>query len=185
MDRKEYERRKKASALSFEEKRDDDGNILNPEVVTATEQAKKNACDVNLIVAKAKKLGVKDPCYQGVPEVLCPQSKRMYGDFTSVEDFQTNQNRILKMNQEFMALPAKVRAKFDHDPSKFLAFLLDPKNKQECIDLGIIPKPVIVYKRELTASGEDLVKYENGVEVHREAVKAVVPPAPVAPGATV
>ena len=43
-----------------------------------------------------------------------------------------------------MALPAKIRARFDHDPNALLQFLNDPINRDEAIEIGLIDgEPVV------------------------------------------
>jgi hypothetical protein len=43
-----------------------------------------------------------------------------------------------------MALPAKIRAKFDHDPNALLQFLQNEENRDEAIQIGLIDgQPVV------------------------------------------
>ncbi len=43
-----------------------------------------------------------------------------------------------------MALPAKIRARFDHDPNALLQFLQDETNRNEAIEIGLIDgEPVV------------------------------------------
>jgi hypothetical protein len=43
-----------------------------------------------------------------------------------------------------MALPAKIRARFDHDPNALLQFLQNDQNRDEAIQIGLIDgKPVV------------------------------------------
>lgn len=67
-----------------------------------------------------------------------------YGDFTGVEDYHTNLERIRKADESFMTLPAKIRKEFDNDPGKLLAFLSDESNREKAIELGILEKPAPV-----------------------------------------
>ncbi len=46
-------------------------------------------------------------------------------------------NTIATANSMFEELPSSIRAKFENDPSKFLAFVQDPKNLEECRELGL------------------------------------------------
>ena len=39
---------------------------------------------------------------------------------------------------DFMALPAQLRVRFDHDPVKLLEFLENDQNRNEAIQLGLI-----------------------------------------------
>lgn len=40
-----------------------------------------------------------------------------------------------------MTLPAKVRDRFSNDPGKFLAFVDDPKSREEMYELGLAKRP--------------------------------------------
>ena len=39
-----------------------------------------------------------------------------------------------------MQLPAKIRRRFDNDPTAFIEFVQNPSNKSEMEELGILPK---------------------------------------------
>ena len=49
------------------------------------------------------------------------------------------------INQKaFDALPAELRERFENDPGKFVEFCLDPKNKDEAVELGLaVPSPAV------------------------------------------
>jgi len=54
-------------------------------------------------------------------------------------------NQLNEARDQFMTLPAKLRAQFDHDPGQFVDFVSDPKNTDEMIRLGLAtvrPDPV-------------------------------------------
>jgi len=66
----------------------------------------------------------------------------LQGDFTSVTDFQSAMDLILKSQQTFMEMPADVRTRFDNDPHRFLDFVSDTANRDEARKLGLlIPEP--------------------------------------------
>lgn len=69
--------------------------------------------------------------------VVVPQ----YGDFSGIGDFQSAMNAVLAAQANFMELPAKVRARFDHDPQKLLEFVSDAANADEARSLGLL-KPL-------------------------------------------
>lgn len=99
-----------------------------------TEQHHKASCDVNNILAKYRKTGLLEHAnqYQG-----------QYGDFTSVEDYHTSINAVMRANAMFEALPSNIRTRFSNDPAEFLGFVQNDANRQEAIDLGLIPKSVV------------------------------------------
>ena len=64
-----------------------------------------------------------------------------FGEFDSVQDFQTAQDIILRANEQFASLPSKVRARFDNDPAKLLEFVSNKDNLDEAVRLGIALAP--------------------------------------------
>lgn len=70
-----------------------------------------------------------------LPTVL---SLPAYGDFTGIYDFQSANNAVIAAKQQFLTLPAKLRARFDNDPQKLLTFLSDDENRPEAEFLGLV-----------------------------------------------
>jgi len=93
-----------------------------------TKQSFKDTCDINAIVAKAVRSGM-------LPENGNPNP--IYGDFSSVKDYQEGLNVILKAEAQFNSLPAMIRSQFQNDPAQFLEFATDPKNKDELVKMGL------------------------------------------------
>jgi phage internal scaffolding protein len=97
------------------------------------QQHMKDECDINVLV---ERFGVTG-------RMPVPVSEPSYGDFSGVIDYHTAMNAIREADASFMALPAKLRAKFDHDPNALLQFLQNEQNRDEAIMLGLIDgKPV-------------------------------------------
>lgn len=63
-----------------------------------------------------------------------PQS----GDFTGIPDFHTAMNLVRKAQEEFVRVPAEIRARFNNDPGRFMAFFDDPANYDEALKLGLV-----------------------------------------------
>lgn len=98
------------------------------------QQHMKDECDINVIV---ERFGVTGE----LPSAPVPPS---YGDFSGVSDYHTAINAVRASEEAFMALPAKIRARFDHDPNALLQFLNDPINRDEAIEIGLIDgEPVV------------------------------------------
>lgn len=105
---------------------------LHCEDASLAQQHFKDECDINNILRQFNITGL-------LPEA--PLSPR-YGDFTGIGDYHTALNQVIAAEDEFMTLPATMRARFDNDPAKLIEFLSDNKNKDEAISLGLVNKPV-------------------------------------------
>ena len=69
--------------------------------------------------------------------------KPQYGDFTNApSSYHEALNLVREAEQSFMALDAKIRAKFNNDPEEFLQFVGDPANAEQLIELGLAEKPL-------------------------------------------
>jgi len=98
------------------------------------QQHMKDECDINVIV---ERFGVTG-------QIPVTPIEPSYGDFSGVGDYHTALNKIKAADAAFMALPAKLRAKFDHDPNALLNFLENEQNRGEAIELGLIDgEPVV------------------------------------------
>jgi phage internal scaffolding protein len=97
---------------------------------TLAQQHYKEECDINTILQKFSITGI-------LPEA--PLSPR-YGDFSGISDYHTALNRVIAAQDEFEALPAQIRARFDNDPAKLIEFLDDEANRPEAEELGLVEK---------------------------------------------
>lgn len=94
-------------------------------------------CDVNEIMKKSLSTGVPP----GYNPLNPPTVKPQFGDFSSEASYQHAMNLVIAAQERFEMLPAKIRDRFLNDPGELLAFLDDPKNRDEAIALGLIDKP--------------------------------------------
>ncbi len=97
-----------------------------------TKQSMRDECDVNLIMRKWRKTGELAHLKQGTPR---------YGDFTNADDYLLACNRVLEAQQCFDALSSRIRDKMNNNPAELLAFLENPENREEAIELGLVNKP--------------------------------------------
>lgn len=96
------------------------------------QQHSKDDCDINLMLERMAR---------GVQVDLVPNTPR-FGDFsTTANDYHTAMNTVIAAQEAFDGLPPKVRAKFENDPEKLLAFIGDDKNRDEAIELGLLNAP--------------------------------------------
>lgn len=98
-----------------------------------TKQAFKDECDINTIMRRYEQSGVLLHLARGEPQ---------YVDATSL-DYQASMELVVQAREAFAALPARVRERFQNDPSQMLAFVEDEGNREEAIKLGLVPEPVV------------------------------------------
>ncbi len=122
---------------------DDKGNT-----VYFTEQAHKDACDVNKIVRKYDKTGL----ISHVSKI-----EAQFGDVTGV-DFKDAMDLITNANFMFDQLPADIRKRFNNDPRYLLTFMEDENNRDEAIALGIIDAR---WTPETDGLGEHIAEGDN------------------------
>lgn len=97
-----------------------------------TRQDQKEEADINTIVRNFGVTGVL-PATIKVP---------LQGDFSEVGDYRQALHSVMEAQASFMALPADVRKRFDHDPAAFVEFCMDPANLDAMRDMGLaVPKP--------------------------------------------
>lgn len=94
-------------------------------------QSHKAECDINTIMAKYKKTGLIDHMARSAGE---------YADVSGA-DFQSAQLVVAGAKSMFQGLPASIRARFENDPGEFLAFMDNPANVNEAVELGLLAKP--------------------------------------------
>lgn len=89
----------------------------------------KDECDINLTMAKYVKTGQ-------LPTLI--KTNPQYGDFSSGCDYQEAHNLVLRAQEQFMSLDARVREKFANSPKLFLDWANNPANAEEMAKLGLI-----------------------------------------------
>jgi phage internal scaffolding protein len=105
-------------------------SALACEEPSLAQQHFKEECDINTILQKFNITGL-------LPEQ--PLSPR-YGDFTGIGDYHTAMNRVIAVQDEFGALPAQIRARFNNDPAQLIEFLENSQNRPEAEELGLVEK---------------------------------------------
>lgn len=93
-----------------------------------TKQAFKDETDINLVVKRHAQTGVWDHLNTRQPH---------YGDFTMATDLQTAIERVNAAEDDFMSLPASVRAVCDNDPVGLLQLLSSEEGAQALFDAGL------------------------------------------------
>lgn len=96
-----------------------------------THQCFSHECNINNLLKNYQKTGLITHLnkYQG-----------QYTDNMPV-NYHEAMNQIISADEAFNSLPSEIRSKFQNDPGQFLEFAMDPKNKTEMAELGLINKP--------------------------------------------
>lgn len=103
------------------------------EDASLAQQQFKDECDINNILRQFNITGQ-------LPNA--PLSPR-YGDFTGISDYKTALDRVIAADEEFMNLPATIRARFNNDAAELITFLDNDENRQEAVELGLIQPQII------------------------------------------
>lgn len=93
-----------------------------------TRQSEKKDADINVIVDRFTRTGL----------MPVDEREQLFIDVSDVGDYRQIRDQINRANDYFMTLDAGVRARFGNDPAKFLDALVDPANKKQFVDLGIL-----------------------------------------------
>jgi phage internal scaffolding protein len=97
--------------------------------LSRTKQSFTAECDINNIMKKYAKNGLiaHNNALQGE-----------YGNLLGSPDYQNAMNSVIAAEAAFNSLTASIRAKFEHDPSKFLDFAQNPDNHEEMRKMGLL-----------------------------------------------
>lgn len=143
--------------------------VANTDGESLTQQHMKNDSDINVIVARYMKTGVL-----GNPNAT---RKPIFGDFSS-HDYMGMRNAIADMDQNFSALSARLRRRFNNDVYQLVRFVENPENTREALRLGLLgvpdgyevmPDGSVVEQQVLKA--EEPVVQKESVVVQKEAVQ--------------
>lgn len=99
-----------------------------------TKQSFKEECDVNEILKRSANGAVTNGA---------DVRQAMYGDFTNIPSYQESLDLVNRANGMFMSMDAFIRERFRNDPREMIAFLQDPKNRDEAIKLGLVKAPEV------------------------------------------
>lgn len=109
-------------------------------VRSRTHQSFSKDADINVIMGKYRKTGVL------VDPTLVSSSRRpQFGDFSDLPDYSVMMSRMVRAQQDFLSLPAELRARFSNDVGQCLDFLADPKNVEEAVKLSLLPESTPAY----------------------------------------
>jgi phage internal scaffolding protein len=98
-----------------------------------TQQSFRDECDINHILKRFNVTG----------QLPVGSVQPQYGDFSGITDYQSALNAVMAAQESFLQLPAKVRAKFDNDPARFVDFASNEANKDEMKALGLLSQETV------------------------------------------
>lgn len=101
-----------------------------------TVQGPAQEADTNYI---AKAYGLTGKHMPVPPEIFDPRHYREDGDIPV--DLHSAMNLVLDAQRQFDALPADLRAKFNHSPGILWDWLQNPANGPEAVQLGLLVDP--------------------------------------------
>jgi len=96
-----------------------------------TDQSQAEACDINVILKRFQATGV-------APGI---NAEALYADVSNAVDYHQAMDVLNLANEQFNALDAHTRARFNNDPAAFLDFMHDEKNLPDMIKLGLAKAP--------------------------------------------
>lgn len=94
-----------------------------------TEQAHKDQCDVNKIIAKYDRSGV-------ITHINTFEAQ--FGDLSGV-DYKMMKDKVARAQTMFEQLPSNIRNEFDNNAEHLLHFMDNPNNRDKAISMGLIP----------------------------------------------
>lgn len=99
---------------------------------TMTQEQFKDTVNINKIMEKYHKTGMINHLRR---------NEGVYADLTKIKDYRSALETVQSADAAFMNLPSSVRSRFANDPQQLIEFVSDKKNRDEAIELGLIPKP--------------------------------------------
>ncbi len=94
-------------------------------------------------VAEADINNIMSKYAAGLAPIPAGDRPPLFADFSDIGDYQSNMQRMIDAQEQFMQLPSRIRERFRNDPGQLLEFLADESNRDEAIKIGLInnPKP--------------------------------------------
>lgn len=94
-----------------------------------------------------------------------------FGDATLPGDYSTALELVSGVREEFYSLPARVRAKFDHDPMNFINHLNDPATLEYLQREGLYSSNYTSDEPQQSISNEQTQEKNNTLELNNEKEK--------------
>jgi len=110
-----------------------------PVSLAKVKQDAAQSCDINHIVAQAK----RGSSPLGTMPMVNRPSNGLQPRFVEypVNDYQEMVNYVHDIRESFKRLPARTRARFGNDPGQVVRFCENPENRSEAVRLGLMGCP--------------------------------------------
>lgn len=92
-------------------------------------QSFQDECNINNIIKRHHATGIPFPTAETIGA--------KFGDFAEVTDYHDSMLKVVKARESFAALPSAIRKQFANDPGEFIAFVHDPENHDQLIEMGL------------------------------------------------
>lgn len=92
-----------------------------------TKQSEYQQSDIHYIMKQFERNGVMNHL---------AQHEGTYGDYADLPTYHEAQNLIAEANSMFETVPASIRELHDNDPSKFVSWMMDSKNREAMLEQG-------------------------------------------------
>lgn len=103
---------------------------ITPTGESLTLQGPAEDADLNNVL---KRFGIHDNAILPVTH-----DPRYYGNVDDTMDLRTAIEAVHEAERTFALLPAKIRRRFGESPAQLHDFVMDPDNRQEAIELGLL-----------------------------------------------
>lgn len=103
---------------------------MNSFPVSRAKQSMQAECDINAIMKKFAKTGAITHLNQHQGD---------YGNFIGADNYHNALNQILEADKMFQTIPSNIRADFENDAAKYLAFAENPENIEQMRKYGLAP----------------------------------------------
>lgn len=115
------------STYNYDMNQASDESGLDCKDKSLTQQHMKDECDINVLVDRYVVTGE-------MPQLNMPP---LQGDFTNAPTYQEMLNLMIEAKSSFMAMPAKIRNRFENDPGQFIDFCSNEGNRDELRQMGL------------------------------------------------
>ncbi len=105
----------------------------NPLARSRTKQSDLKGSNIDTIVKKYIKSGQVDP--------TTVREGYHFQDCLPFADVQASMDLVADIKSEFELLPSELRTRFGNDALACLEFVQNEENADECVKLGLLPKP--------------------------------------------